>query len=96
MRPVPLYDIKFDELPMPIYQHLERRIRERKIPPEDLAKWKIWKATRPQAPEGDWFKDFGSYTLAGTGPYPKTVLTPGMKSWGVRLSHLLMIEDMLG
>ncbi len=56
----------------------------------------LWKATRPQAPEGDWFKDFGSYILAGTGPYPKTVLTPGMKVWGTKLAHLLMIEELLG
>jgi len=95
-RQVPLYPIQFDDLPRPIYIHLERRIRERKIPPEDLAKWKVWKATGPLAPEGDWYKDFGSYSLAGKGPYPKTVLSPDMAGYGVKLAMLVLVEDFLG
>lgn len=91
-----MYEIKFDELPFPIYRHLERRIRERKIPPEDLAKWKIWKDTHPKAPEGEWYKDFGTFALAGTGPYPKTVLTPDMGYWGTKLAYLVVVEEWLG
>ena len=36
----------------------------------------------PQAPEGDWYKDFDSFKLCGSGEYPKTVLIKGMKSYG--------------
>jgi len=42
-------------------------------------------ATEPQAPEGDWYKDFGSFVLCGTGEYPKTVLKKGMKPFGTPL-----------
>jgi hypothetical protein len=34
------------------------------------------------APDGDWYKDFGSFILRGQGEFPKTVLTPGMAPFG--------------
>jgi len=37
------------------------------------------------APDGDWYKDFGSFVLCGTGEYPKTVLKKGMKPFGTPL-----------
>jgi hypothetical protein len=43
-------------------------------------------AQGPEAPEGDWYKNFGSFMLCGTGKYPKTVLTKEMKPFGVELS----------
>ena len=27
----------------------------------------------PWAPEGDWYKDFGSFMICGSGEFPKTV-----------------------
>jgi hypothetical protein len=36
----------------------------------------------PQAPEGDWYKNFGTFYLCGTGRYPKTVLDRNMKPYG--------------
>ena len=33
-------------------------------------------------PDGDWYKDFGSFLLCGSGEYPKTVLAKGMKPFG--------------
>jgi hypothetical protein len=36
----------------------------------------------PNAPDGDWYKDFGSFKLCGTGELPKTVLTRGMTPFG--------------
>jgi len=41
-----------------------------------------WVKAEPQAPEGDWYKDFDSFKLCGSGEYPKTVLIKGMKSYG--------------
>ena len=31
---------------------------------------------------GDWYKDFGSFILCGTGKFPKTVLEKGTKPFG--------------
>lgn len=90
------YLIRFDQLPKTLYDHLEQRIRERKITPEDLGKWRLWAQTNPAAPEGEWYKDFGSYKLVGEGPFPKTVLTDKMKPYGVRLAYLKIVEGFLG
>jgi len=38
--------------------------------------------TNPLAPEGNWYKDFGSFLLCGSGKLPKTVLEKGMKPFG--------------
>ncbi len=38
-----------------------------------------WKLTNPQAPEGNWWKDFGSFKLCGTSELPKTILMSYMK-----------------
>lgn len=38
------------------------------------------------APAGDWHKDFGSFTLRGTGQFPKTVQEKGMKPFGHPIS----------
>lgn len=48
----------------------------------DLLKLQEWVRTGPTAPEGDWYKDFGSFILCGTGKFPKTVLEKGMKPFG--------------
>ena len=34
---------------------------------------KAWADSEPHAPANDWYKDFGSFLLCGTGEYPKTV-----------------------
>ena len=39
----------------------------------------------PNAPEGDWYKDFGSFKLCGSGEYPTTFLTKGMKPYGEKI-----------
>ena len=41
-----------------------------------------WVKTNPVAPAGDWYKDFGSFMLCGSGQFPKTVLEKGMKPFG--------------
>ena len=48
----------------------------------DLLALQAWVRTGPVAPEGDWYKDFGSLKLYGSGKYPKTVLEKGMKPFG--------------
>jgi hypothetical protein len=39
--------------------------------------------TTTSAPDGDWYKDFRSFILCGTGNLPKTVLEKGMRPFGV-------------
>jgi hypothetical protein len=41
--------------------------------------------TRPEVPEGEWYKDFGSFKICGSGPYPKTFLLRGQVAKGEAL-----------
>ncbi len=52
---------------------------------DDLRSLQAWVKSEPWAPDGDWFKDFGSFMLCGSGEYPKTVLARGMKPYGTAL-----------
>jgi hypothetical protein len=65
-----------------LWQHLLERVDERRIPLADLRRLQAWVKTEPQAPEGDWYKDFGSFKLCGSGEYLKTVLIKNMKPYG--------------
>ena len=77
--------IQWTDLPIALRDHLFERARERKIPAADLYALKLWRKSRPRAPEGDWFKDFGSFKICGTGKYPKTFLLRGHAAKGARL-----------
>jgi hypothetical protein len=61
---------------------LLQRVNERQIPLADLERLQEWVRTGPSAPDGDWYKDFGSFKLCGSGGYPKTILTKTMKAFG--------------
>jgi hypothetical protein len=61
------------------------RVAQRQIAFTDLQRLQQWVRTQPNAPEGDWYKDFGSFKLCGDGEYPKTFLTRGVKSHGVKI-----------
>jgi hypothetical protein len=65
--------------------HLRDRAKERQISMEDLFELAEWKAQDPDVPEGDWYKDFGTFKLCGTGNYPNTFLTAGQAARGERL-----------
>ena len=71
--------IQFANLPRPVWQHLLQRVDERRISIANLLALQEWVKTGPVAPAGDWYKDFGSFILSGTGQFPKTVLEKGMK-----------------
>lgn len=61
-------------LPAAIRDHLVERMRDRNITLDDLNKLRLWIESKPTAPEGKWYKDFGSFKLCGEGRYPKTFL----------------------
>ena len=72
-------------LPLRIKQHLVERLKEREITQDDLEALKLWIGRNPEVPEGAWCKDFGSFTLAGEGRYPKTFLTRSQPCVGKKL-----------
>ena len=74
--------IRFSDLPRPVWEHLLARVAEREISLRDLHHLQAWVKTGPEAPYGDWYKDFGSFTLCGSGEIPKTVLAKGMTPFG--------------
>ena len=77
--------IQWTELPPALRDHLFERLRERKIAAEDLYKLKAWRESEPEAPEGDWYKDFGTFKVCGAGRFPKTFLLQGQPATGERL-----------
>jgi hypothetical protein len=75
----------WDNLPEGVRQHLIERMRDREISISDLDRLRLWIETRPHVPEGDWFKDFGSFKICGSGSYPKTFLRRGQVARGQAL-----------
>jgi hypothetical protein len=61
---------------------LARRLRHRGLAAADVERLRVWAKKGPEAPDDNWFKDFGSFYLCGSGPYPMTVLEPGMAPFG--------------
>lgn len=78
--------IEWSDLPVALRDHLFERARERKIAIEDLYKLKLWRESKPEAPDGLWFKDFGSFKLCGEGKYPKTFLLRGQAAKGEEIA----------
>jgi hypothetical protein len=77
--------IEWSDLPPALRNHLFERLRDRKITAEDLYQLRLWRESNPEAPEGAWFKDFGSFKVCGEGKYPKTFLLRGQAARGQRL-----------
>ena len=77
--------IRFSDLPRGLWQHILERVQDREITLTDLMRLQEWVKSEPQAPGGDWYKDFGSFKLCGSGEYPRTVLTKGMAAFGQKI-----------
>ena len=75
----------WDQLPAGVRQHLVDRMRDRSISIADLNLLRLWIETKPEVPEGDWYKDFGSFKICGRGPLPKTFLLRGQVAKGKAL-----------
>ncbi len=75
----------WSRLPAAVRQHLIERFADRRIAAHDLDQLRAWLASRPDVPEGLWFKDFGSFKLCGEGKYPKTFLLAGQAAKGTEL-----------
>ena len=77
--------IRWTDLPPALRDHLFERLRERKISAEDLYRLKLWQESDPDAPDGDWYKDFGAFKICGRGEYPTTFLLRGQVAKGQKL-----------
>ena len=73
------------KLPAGVRQHLIDRMRDRAISVADLNQLRLWIDSNPEAPEGEWYKDFGSFKLCGNGSLPKTFLLRGQAAKGKAL-----------
>jgi len=77
--------IQWTNLPAALRGHPFDRLAGRKITTEDLYKLKVWRESEPEAPDGPWYKDFGSFKICGEGRYPKTFLLKGQAARGKAL-----------
>jgi len=77
--------IQWTGLPPALRDHLFDRLRDRKITVEDLYQLKSWRESEPDAPDGPWFRDFGSFKICGEGRFPKTFLLQGQAAKGKKL-----------
>ena len=75
----------WDNLPVAVRNHLIDRMRDRSIGLEDLNRLRLWMESKPDVPDGDWYKDFGSFKICGQGPYPKTFLLRGQPAKGASI-----------
>ncbi len=72
----------WDDLPAGVRQHLLERMRDRETGIADLNALRLWIETEPDVPEGEWYKNFGTFKICGQGSYPKTFLLPGQAAKG--------------
>jgi hypothetical protein len=73
---------RWDQIPAAVRQHLIERMRDRAISISDLNQLRLWIESNPEVPEGDWYKDFGSFKICARGAYPKTFLLRGQVGRG--------------
>ena len=73
------------QIPPAIRDHLSARMRDRHVGLDDLNRLRLWIESKPDVPEGRWFKDFGSFKLCGEASLPKTFLLRGQPATGKQL-----------
>jgi len=71
--------------PESLRRHLIDRMRDRSITLVDLNLLRVWIDSKPEVPEDDWYKDFGSFKLCGPGAFPKTFLLKDQVAHGTKL-----------
>jgi len=69
-------------LPPGVRQHLIERMTDRAISIADLNDLRLWIDSAPEVPEGDWYRDFGTFKICGSGSLPKTFLLTRTSSEG--------------
>ena len=77
---------RWENLPEGVRKHLIERMRDRAIGIADLNELRLWIETQPEVPEGDWYKEFGSFKICGRGALAKTFLLRGQVARGDKLT----------
>lgn len=77
--------ILWSALPPAVRGHLLERGKARGVSARDLALLMEWKESDPDAPDGPWYKDFGTFKICGNGPLPLTFLAADQSAWGKKL-----------
>ena len=72
----------WSRMPAAVRAHLVERMHDRNISVEGLNRLRVWIESKPEVPEGPWFKDFRSFKLCGEGKLPKTFLLAGQVAMG--------------
>lgn len=60
-------------------------MHDRSIGIADLNLLRLWIESKPVVPDGDWYKDFGSFKICGSGSFPKTFLLRGQAAKGIAI-----------
>ena len=76
---------RWDNLPKGVRQHLIERMRDREVSLPDLNQLRLWVEMRPEVPEGDWYKDFGSFKICGSGTVSQDLSPPRQAAKGEAL-----------
>ena len=74
--------VRRTNVPPALFQHLLKRIQERKISAEQLVLFATWLDSNPEVPEGEWFKRFSGMIVCGEGELVKTFLLPDQNPKG--------------
>ncbi len=77
--------IRRSNLPRPLFEHLLERIKSRNISADQLGLLAEWLDTRPEVPEGKWFKIFPGMIVCGEGELIKTFLQADQVATGEEL-----------
>jgi len=86
LRSLELENAKLKKLIADLEIDTMKEINRRKwITAEDLYQLKAWRESDPDAPDGFWYKDFGSLEICGEGKYPKIFLLAGQPAKGEKL-----------
>ena len=78
--------IRRNNLPPRLLDHLLDRAIERKISADQLGLLADWLRTEPEVSEGKWFKRFSGLTVCGEGELIKTFLQPGQVATGEEIN----------
>ena len=78
-------NVRRQNLPPALFQHLLERIQGRKIPAARLELLATWLDTEPHVSEGEWYKRLSGMTACGEGELIKTFLLPGQTPKGKRV-----------
>ena len=74
--------IRRNDIPLPLFNHLLDRIRDRNIRADQLGILADWLDTEPEVPEGRWYKRLTGMTVCGEGDLVKTFLTSNQLASG--------------